>query len=158
MDVVVIGIGQSLRGDDGAGLEAVRRWQEKYPQTARRVRVEAAGLPGLGLLDLTAGARAAVIVDAVRADSLPPGRVLRLSPDEAAAFAPGSGSAHGWGAAEALALSRALDPSPTACQIRLVGIVGATFALGAGLSPEVRAALDEAAAAIEEEVGRLLLP
>ncbi len=158
MDIVVIGIGQSLRGDDGAGLAAVRRWQEAFPATARRVRVETAELPGLGLLDLLAGARAAVLVDAVRADSLAPGAVLRLDPEEAAAFAPGAGSAHGWGAAETLALGRALDPSLAACRIRLIGVVGADFATGAGLSPQVRAALEAAAAAIEEEVGRLLSP
>ncbi len=47
--VAVIGIGQSLRGDDAAGLIAVRQWQEKYPQTASRpeVRIETDELPGL---------------------------------------------------------------------------------------------------------------
>ncbi len=152
MDIVVIGIGQSLRGDDGAGPEAVRRWQEKFPATASRLRVETAELPGLGLLDLLSGARAAVIVDAVQTEAAAAGTVLRLALDEAAAFASGANSAHGWGAAETLALGRALDPSLAACRIRLVGIVGADFATGAGLSPEVRAALEAAAAAIEEEV------
>ena len=47
--VAVIGIGQSLRGDDAAGLEAVRRWEEKFHETANRleIRVEASELPGL---------------------------------------------------------------------------------------------------------------
>jgi hydrogenase maturation protease len=156
MHIVVIGIGQPLRGDDGAGLEAVRRWQEKFPQTAKSVRVETAELPGLGLLDLLEAASAAVIVDAVQAESVAAGTVLRLDPEEAAAFAPGAGSAHGWGAAETLALGRTLDPSLAACRLRLVGIVGRAFTAGAGLSPEVRAALEGAAEAIEEEVNRLL--
>ncbi len=38
MKIAVIGIGQSLRGDDAAGLEAVRQWQEKYPKTAKPPR------------------------------------------------------------------------------------------------------------------------
>ncbi|MCK7527480.1 MAG: hypothetical protein MZV64_62685 [Ignavibacteriales bacterium] len=52
--VAVIGIGQSLRGDDAAGLEAVRQWREKFPETASRleVQVEAGELPGLALLDV----------------------------------------------------------------------------------------------------------
>lgn len=155
MNIVVIGIGQSLRGDDGAGLEAVRRWQEQFPATAQRVRVETAELPGLALLDLLSGATAALIVDAVQTDSAPAGTVLRLDLEEAAAFAPGAGSAHGWGAAETLAIGRSLDPSLAACRIRLIGIVGRAFAPGAGLSREVRAALNEAAAAIEAEVNAL---
>ena len=121
MNIVVIGIGQTLRGDDGAGLEAVRRWQEKYPATAARVRVELSELPGLGLIDLLSGADAAVIVDAVQSESAAPGTVLRLGPEEAAAFTPGSGSAHGWGAAETLTLGRTLDPSLAGCRITLIG-------------------------------------
>ncbi len=152
INIVVIGIGQSMRGDDGAGPEAVRCWQEKYPGTADRLRVEIAELPGLGLLDLLAGADAAVIVDAVRAEAVTPGSVLRLGPEEVAAFTPDSQSAHGWGAAEALSLGRRLDPSLADCRVTLIGLVGRDFALGAGLSPEVRVALDEAAERIQSEV------
>ena len=47
-DIVVIAIGQALRGDDGAGLEAVRFWQQKYPRSAASVRVEVMELPWTG--------------------------------------------------------------------------------------------------------------
>ena len=36
MKLTVIGIGQTLRGDDAAGMEAVRRWRAAYPATASR--------------------------------------------------------------------------------------------------------------------------
>ncbi len=156
--IAVIGIGQSLRGDDAAGLEAVRAWGRRYPGTATRpeVRAETSELPGLNLLEMLAGMEAAVLVDAVHDPSASPGSLVRIGPESLAAFTPGSASAHGWGVAETLQLGRALDPSLAACRITLLGIVGRSFDPGAGLSPEVQAALDRAAQGIEQEIGRLL--
>jgi hydrogenase maturation protease len=155
MNILVLGIGQSLRGDDAAGLEAVRRWQTLHPATAARVRVEVTELPGLGLLDLLKGMDAAVLVDAVRSEQ-PAGTLLVLGQDDLAAFTPGSGSAHGWGAAETLALGRRLNPSLADLRLTLIGIAGTDFSMGAELRPEVRAALDKAAEAIERKVNTLL--
>ena len=112
MKIAVIGIGQSLRGDDAAGLNAIRQWQKKYPETASRpeVRVDASELPGLALIDLLDDTDAAVIVDAVQS-SAKPGTIHRISPDELSAFTPDAQSAHGWGVAETLQLGRELYPT-----------------------------------------------
>ena len=156
--IAVIGIGGSLRGDDAAGLEAVRSWMERFPETARRpeVRAETSELPGLNLLELLQGMDAAVLVDAVHSASGSAGTLVRLGPEELWSFAPGSGSAHGWGAAETLQLGRALDPALAGCRITLIGIVGGSFEPGAGLSPQVREALAGAAEQIEAELQALL--
>ena len=155
MKIAVIGIGQSLRGDDAAGLEAVRLWQEKYPQSAARVRMELAELPGSGLLDLLEGIDAAILVDAVHS-SAAPGTLIRIGPEDLASFTPDARSAHGWGVAETLQLGRSLYPSLASCCITLIGIVGKQFDLGAGLSPEVRATLAGAVERIEKVVQSLL--
>jgi hydrogenase maturation protease len=156
--ITVIGIGGSLRGDDAAGLEAVRLWRERFPGTATRpeVRTETRELPGLNLLEMLQDMDAAVLVDAVHSPSASPGTLVRVGPDELSSFTPGTGSAHGWGVAETLQLGRALDPALAACRITLIGIVGGSFEPGAGLSPEVRAALDLAVEAIEAEIRRLI--
>jgi len=151
MRIVVIGIGQSLRGDDAAGLEAVRLWQAKYPGTAGGVRVELTELPGLGLLDLLAGAEAAILVDAVQADP-PAGKLLRIGPEELASFTTDTQSAHGWGVAETLILGRSMDPGLAQIRVTPIGIVGRDFSMGSGLSPEVKEALPRAAEIIEVEV------
>jgi len=153
--IALIGIGQSLRGDDVAGLEAVRLWQSHYPQTAQKLQVELSELPGLALLDRLDGMEAAILVDAVQANAAP-GTIQRLGPDELAAFSTNAQSAHGWGVAETLALGRSLNPGLAKCRITLIGIVGGQFSLGAGLSPAVQAALIEAAALIEKEIRGLL--
>jgi hydrogenase maturation protease len=156
MNIVVLGIGQSLRGDDAAGPQAVRLWREKYPQTANLpgVRVHTSELPGLGLLDLLAGADAALIVDAVRSGA-PAGKLHRLASGDLAAFTPDAGSAHGWGVAETLRLGRSLSPALAACRITLLGIEAGQLEMGAGLSPEVEAALGVLVENIENEVRNL---
>jgi hydrogenase maturation protease len=151
MNMLVLGIGQSLRGDDAAGLEAVRLWQQTYPQTAQKVQVELSELPGLGLLDRMDGMEAAVLVDALHTSEAP-GTLHRLGPDELAAFTTDSQSAHGWGVAESLVLGRLLEVRLAQCRICLIGIAGSRFGLGMGLDPAVRAALPQAADLIEAEV------
>ncbi len=157
MKIIVIGTGQSLRGDDAAGLEAVRLWREMYPQTANRPEVWAktVELIGLGLLDLLAEAEAAIIVDAVHS-SAPAGTIHRLSPEQVSAFTPDSQFAHGWGLAETLALCRTLYSSRAECRLTLIGIEAGQVEMGAGLSLEVGAALPAAARLIEEEVQQKL--
>jgi len=159
MKVTVIGIGQTLRGDDAAGMEAVQRWQRIYTDTSTRpdVNIQYCELPGLGLLDLLDGFGAAVIVDAV-AGAAPAGHVYRLSPDDLASFGTGAKSAHGWGIAETLELERKADPTRLQIPIRLVGIEGQEMGLGRPLSAAVEAALPAACEAIEAEVQALLSP
>lgn len=153
--VAVIGIGQSLRGDDAAGLEAVRQWRERFPETANRleVRVEAGGLPGLALLDLLSDAQSAILVDAVQSPH-PPGTIYRLDEEELAAFTSDAKSAHGWGVAETLKLgSQLMNNRP---RIRVVGITTKELEVGAEMSDAVRDAIPKVCEAIEEEVKALL--
>lgn len=153
--VLVLGIGQSLRGDDAAGLEVVRQWRERFPETAGRpeVRVEASELPGLALLDLLGEVGAAVIVDAVQS-AHPPGTVHRLTEEELQSFTSDARSAHGWGLAETLRMaSQVMEALP---QIRIVGMTAGQMEMGAGLSSSVADAIAKACEVLEEEVNALL--
>lgn len=157
MNIFVIGLGQSLRGDDAVGLAAVRRWQEKYPGTANRpgLHTETSELPGLSLLDLLEEAQAAVIVDAVHS-SARPGTLHCLGPDDLSAFTTDTSSAHGWGVAETLQLGQKLFPTLASCRITLIGIEIGQVEMGAGLSPEIERVLEAACDLIENEVQTLL--
>jgi len=157
MKIAVIGIGQSLRGDDAAGLDAIRQWQEKYPETAGRpeVRVDASELPGLALIDLLDDMDAAVIVDAVKS-SAKPGTIHCISPDELSAFTPDAQSAHGWGVAETLQLGCQLYPTLKKLPIRLIGIEAEQVSMGTGLSQNVAQAMTELCCTIEDEVQTFL--
>lgn len=155
--VTVIGIGQTLRGDDAAGIEAVRQWERIYSATASRpdVVVQHSELPGLNLLVMLEGYDAAVLVDAVES-AAPAGTIYRLGPDELAAFSTGAKSAHGWGVAETLQLGRQLGSLDAGLRIRLVGIAAGQMEQGQPLSAQVAKALFSACEAIEAEVREAL--
>ncbi len=149
----IIGIGQSLRGDDAAGLAAVNLWNETYQSKVDRpgVVIELAELPGIGLLNLMEGASFAILVDAVRS-GVKVGTVHIIAENQLNAFAAGSGSAHGWGVAETLSLGRKLMPSSLPHKLILIGIEAGQFSLGDKLSPEVESALPEVAQLIEQYI------
>jgi len=152
--VAVIGIGQSLRGDDAVGLEAIRQWREKFPETASRpeVQIEASELPGLALLDTLNEVDAAILVDAIQGSN--PGVIHRLSEEELAAFTSDSKSAHGWGVAETLRLRKKLTDAKA--NVSIIGIEVEQVEIGAGLSKVVEEALPKACEAIEAEINHLL--
>jgi hydrogenase maturation protease len=151
--IKVIGIGQSLRGDDGAGVAAVRYWNDTYQLNSGRgdIQVELAELAGIGLLELLEGAKCAILVDAVKSGATP-GTIHQLSEGQVESFGTTAGSAHGWGVAETLSLGRMLSHSNLPEKIFLLGIEAVQLTLGDELSPEVQNALPEAARMIEQHV------
>ena len=73
--VVVIGVGNEFRRDDGAGPAVVAALHDLAPEGVRLVVTD--GEPAR-LVEAWTGAALAVVVDAVRADPPHPGRVHRF--------------------------------------------------------------------------------
>jgi hydrogenase maturation protease len=153
MHLAVIGIGQHLRGDDAAGLEAVVLWQCEHAETASRsdFRVQLVEQPGTELLDALEGLTAAVIVDATCSEAAP-GTVRFLEDSDLEATELGAGGAHGWGVAEMLRMHRLLGAESGGVRVSILGIEARDVEFGASLSPEVRHALPQASAAIQKRV------
>jgi hydrogenase maturation protease len=106
--------------------------------------------PGLGLLDYFADADAAVLVDAVSSGK-PPGTVQVFDPFPESLPRAGEKTAHGFGAAEAVALART-SGKRLPQRLILIGIEASGFALGNGLSGPVRDAMPRAVKAIQQAV------
>ncbi|MGF1468991.1 MAG: hydrogenase maturation protease [Sandaracinaceae bacterium] len=129
--MVAIALGNPLARDDGAALAAAEALDGEPS-----VDVIRAGRPGPGLLELLEPPVPTLLLDVVRRGVAPGSMVdLRLHALLSHA-APGLAvSSHGFGAASALrlgaALGRELPPG------RFLGIGGADFAPGEGLSPDV---------------------
>jgi hydrogenase maturation protease len=151
--ILILGIGQTMRQDDGAGVEAVRRWQVMFAEHAadQDLHVMLIELPGLKLLDTLQEATHVLIVDAVQSGAKP-GYLHQLRENDLAEFGQGSNTAHGWGIAETLALGRQLEPAKMPEQVDLLGIEIKSIKLGEGLSTEVAAVIDKAAVMIEKWV------
>lgn len=158
--VLVVGVGNRSRGDDGAGLDAAVRLGA------------AAGVPvalldaigdGTALLDVWRGAGTVIVLDAMRSGAAP-GTVRLLDagvgagtdhrPAAVAAMLGAGralgGSTHGLGVAEAVALGDTLGRLPR--RLIIIGIEGTCFDAGADLSPAVERAVGEAVRLGLEEV------
>jgi hydrogenase maturation protease len=150
--ILVVGVGNAMRGDDAAGLEVTRRLRKDAEAAGVRVR-ELEG-EGIGLLDAWAGAAAVVLVDSVRAGGAP-GTIHRLDASDRPLPAGlcSSTSTHALGVGEAIELARALGRLPR--RLVVYGIEAGSFDTGATLSADVAAAVDRAAAAVLGEARRL---
>jgi hydrogenase maturation protease len=132
--MLVIGLGNTWRSDDGAG-PAVARHLGDDP----RVRVHE-GEP-VALIEAWHGAAEVLVVDAVSSGA-PPGTVHRL--DGLAAPLPAElahDSTHAFGLGETIELARALERLPA--RLLVYGIEGERFTAGDELSPAVEAAVQE---------------
>ena len=149
---MVIGVGNEMRRDDGAGIAVVERARPLLPPD---VEMRTLGGEATSLLDAWTGAHLAVVVDAVRWDHPPAAGVTRidaiLQPDSVGGWA-AAASSHGLGVAEAVALGRALDRLPPRLILLLIAI--AEEGQGEGLSPTVESYVDEAVTLLLTEVGR----
>lgn len=157
--LIVIGVGQTLRGDDSVGPVVVQEWAKTYPETAQdpRVSVEVCNLPGLALLDYLIGFEKAILVDAVLGGpSVTPGSLLLFNPADLESFSPASGSAHGWGVAETLKLAETLQMEGIPEQLNILGIAAAQVELGKEMSPKVRDAIPAAVDKLQEMVVKVL--
>ena len=141
--VLVIGVGNPDRGDDGAGPQVAARIRKRGLQA-----IDHTG-DGLALIELWEGHSAVVIVDAMVTGAAP-GTVRRF--DAAAGPLPREAfavSSHAFGLAEAVETARALGRLPAT--VIVYGIEGGSFTLGAGLSGRVERACPRVARDILNE-------
>jgi len=149
--IVVIGMGNPLRRDDGVGWTVARRLERVVPPEVE-IRLRRGGLE---LMDAWDGAAAAMIVDAVSSGS-PAGTVLRFDTSDAPLprDIDTACSTHGLGLHAAVELARAMDRLPD--RVLVIGVEGADFTPGNGLSPAVEDAVREAVEAALREIDLLV--
>ncbi len=146
--VLVVGVGQRDRGDDGVGPAVAQRVACLLPPGITVLERQ----DPAGLLDAWAGAELVVVTDAVRSGWQPPGTVQVLH----ACHGPlpvgtGAGGTHGFGLAEVIELGRALGRLPR--DLVIVGVEAEQFRLGEPMSPQVAGAVDLAASTVAGVVG-----
>jgi hydrogenase maturation protease len=137
--VIVIGVGNSWRGDDAAGLEVARR---------------VGGVTHEGdctrLLEEWGEGDDVVVVDAASSGTAPAGTVHRF--DALAEPLPASvlaSSTHAIGVPAAIELARALGRLPR--RLRVYGIEGERWEAGEALSPAVTRGVEELAAELQTD-------
>jgi hydrogenase maturation protease len=134
--VILIGVGNGWRGDDGAGLAVARRVRELAPDGVEVREVEG---DATALVEAWSGADHVVVVDAAQSGAAA-GTVQRF--DARAQPLPVRSlrsSTHAFGVADAVELSRALGRLPD--RLDVYAIEGASFTAGASLSRAVERAV-----------------
>lgn len=133
-DILLIGIGNELRGDDAVGLHIARAVRDlALPD----ILVKEESGEGAALIELWRGHRNVILVDAISSGSAP-GLIHCI--DASVATVPRElfrCSTHAFGVAGAIELSRRLGHLPE--RIMLFGVEGKTFRQGKGMSRIVRA-------------------
>ena len=145
--VVVIGVGNEFRRDDGAGPAVVTSLRGHVPPGVELVLAD--GEP-TGLIEAWTGATLAVVVDAVRTDLPRPGQVHRFVLDRPLAGPTRTASSHGFGLDDAVRLALALDRMPGRLVVH--AIEAADLSKGPGLTPLVAAAVDDVADAVLSDI------
>jgi len=139
IDLLVLGLGNVLCGDDGAGVIALHRLRRNY-ELPDNVRLVDGGTLGLDLLALVAASDSVIMIDAVRADSRP-GTIVVLEDDEVAPAVYERLSPHQIGVADLVAGAALVDRYPE--NVVIVGVVPETTDLQFGCSPAVEAKLPQ---------------
>jgi hydrogenase maturation protease len=144
---LVIGLGNSLMGDDGAGAAAAEVLANDR-RLARRTDVIAAGTDVLRCAHQMERRRRVVLVDAVEGEV--PGEISVMRRPEARATT----HVHHFSAPEMLALLRQVTPSLHETEFTWVLVTVPAATAGAQLSPEVAAAIPRVVERVRQELRR----
>ena len=148
--ILVLGIGNAYRGDDAAGLHAVRRLMQHEWED---VIVREQGGEGTALMEALDGPAAAVLIDAVESGA-EPGTVHRWDVSREGINAKFLRcSTHNFSVHDAVEMARALGKLPP--RVLVFGIEGHNFEPGAELSPPVEAALNAVTVQVQETIETL---
>lgn len=160
MRVLIAGVGNVLRGDDGFGVAVAHRLEEM--QLPANIRVVETGIGGIALVqELQDGWDALIVIDTVDR-SRPPGTVMVIEPDVVDVETLSWSERHDLLAdmhlatpGRALMLARALGVLPPV--VRLVGCQPVDAErVGIGLDPTMVSAVEVAVGQVLDEVTRLI--
>lgn len=152
--VLVLGLGNVVCEDDGAGIAAVHKLVREYELPAGVVALDG-GTLGLSLLPLVDSADQLILVDAIRADG-PPGTLVRIEGEQVAPAVYERLSPHQIGVADLLAGASLLDRYPS--RVILLGVVPQSIELGIGRTPAVEASIPALVDSVVEELCALGYP
>lgn len=146
-NVLILGVGNPFRRDDGIGPAVIRRLQSE--NNLKDVDLLDGGIDGLALLDDIKLYQKALIIDAVDM-GMNPGAIQIFSPAEAKlTIRTDALSTHGFGLAEMLAFMEALGITT---DVRILGIQAKDISFGEDITPEVCSQLETIIAAIRKQL------
>ncbi len=148
MDILVLGIGNALLGDESVGVKAVEELGRRYV-FAPAVELLDGGTAGMELLAYIRNRDVVLIIDAMRFDA-PPGAIGRVEGADVPAAFRNRISPHQLGLSDLLAAAMLTDELPD--RLVLFGVEPQSLEPGFALSPPVAASFEKLLAAVVEEL------
>lgn len=137
--ILVLGIGNLVMSDDGAGVRVVQELQKRY-RFPPHVEIMDGGTLGLDLLPKLEGIERLLVVDAVETGGKP-GTLVRLLGEELPIALQTKISPHQMGLKDLLAVAELMGHAPR--EMVLVGIQPASIEMGDELSNNIAEQLEE---------------
>lgn len=150
-DILILGVGNLLLSDEGAGVHAVNYLQERY-EIPLGVVVLDGGTAGMELLSCIIECNYLILLDAINAGE-PPGTLVRLDDEQVPQFFATKMSPHQIGLTDILAAAALSGGTPP--RIILLGVQPASFELGMDLSPVVSPTIPKMIAIVVDELRKL---
>jgi hydrogenase maturation protease len=150
--IVVIGVGNEFRRDDGVGPAVIALLRDMRQGDADLAGVTLAlsdGEPSR-MIDLWTGAELAVVIDSAHDSRAHAGSHHEVTVDALTGAVHGTASSHGIGLGDTVALAQALGRMPASLVV--LAVVGRDFGLGPGLTRDVAAAVAPLASRVREAV------
>jgi hydrogenase maturation protease len=151
-NILLLGLGNTLLGDEGLGVRALERLQEQYP-LPETVQPIDGGVLGLELLAYLEGVTDLVAIDAIQTGQ-PPGTLVRLEGEDIPATFALKMSMHQVTFHEVLAMCQLRGTMPP--RVVIWGMEPAVLETGVELSPLMESRLDALVQAVMDELGQRL--
>lgn len=148
LNILVLGIGNLLLQDEGAGVRAVEEFERKYVAPLG-VELLDGGTSGIELLQYIQGKDSLIILDVVKSGN-PPGTIIRLEGKDVPALFQKRISPHQLGLSDLLAVSQLTDRMPK--QVVLFGIEPKSIETGLEMSEEVGRSIGSLADMVAQEL------
>ena len=146
LNILILGIGNILLSDEGAGVKAVEELQNRY-DCSDAVEIVDGGTIGFELLPYFENRSHILIIDAVKTGNKP-GTIVRI--DDPPAFFQKKVSPHQIGLADVMGMAVITDNMPQ--NIALFGIEPKELSTGLELSPEVAGNLSQLVDMVVDEL------
>lgn len=148
MRAVVLGVGNTIRADEGIGVRVVEALEREYALPDGVVAIDA-GTSSMEMLEDISDLDFLLVIDAVNDGKLP-GSLIRLSGDDVPVFFRRNLSPHGIGLSDVLAALELLGKTPK--ETIVLGLQPVTMELSLDMSAQAAACVPQLVAQVVEEL------
>lgn len=148
MKVVVLGVGNTIREDEGVGVRVVEAFERDYV-LPEGVQVIDAGTSSMEMLEDLSHLDFLLVVDAI-AYHKPPGTLIKLAGEEVPVFFRRNLSPHGIGLSDVLAALEFMGAEPK--ETVILGVQPVSLELSTELTPEIAALVPQLEAQVVAEL------